>query len=158
MAQTFPDVDISYDANINAPAQATWAAISDFGNWPKWTSSFTNMKIEGDGIDKVGCIRSFESTETKTVYEEEELVKDETNLILKFGLVSAKPATPFIEKQVVSATVVSDGDNKSIVHYIVAITPNVQLPEDEIEKFKEFGKLAYDKMFGDLNNYLKTHQ
>jgi len=158
MAESFPDVVISYDANINASAQATWAAISDFGNWPKWTSSFTNMKIEGDGVDKVGCIRSFQSTETGTLYEERELEKDETNFVLKFGLVSAKPATPFIEKQVVSATVVADGDDKCIVHYIVTITPNVQLPEDKIEKFKGFGKLMYDKMFGDLQNYLKTQQ
>jgi carbon monoxide dehydrogenase subunit G len=157
-SKSFPDILTPYDVTINAPIESVWSCISDFGNWTRWTSSFTNMKIEGDGVDKVGCIRIFQSTETKTIYEEKELEKDNIKHILKFGLVSAQPPTPFIEKQVVSATLEAAGENQTRVHYLVTITPNVQIPEETIKKFQAIGYGTYDKMFGDLKSYLKNKQ
>jgi len=155
--QTFADILTPYDATIKAPIESVWKCISDFGGWTKWTSSFQDMKIEGDGVDQIGSVRKFQSTQTKAVYEEEELEKDNSNHVLKFGLVSSTPGLPFIEKQVVSATLESVGDNETIVHYLVRITPRVQIPEEKIKGFQGIAIRTYDNMFADLDNYLKAH-
>jgi len=154
--QTFPDIFIPYETTINAPIEPVWNCVSDFGGWDKWTSAYTDMKIEGDGVDKAGAKRTFQSAQTKTVYEEEELEKDNVNHVLKFSLLSATPAVPFISHQVVSATLESVGENQTKVHYLVTITPSSLIPDDMIKKVTAILTATYDKMFGDLADHLKT--
>jgi len=156
--QEFPPVIVTYDTTIDAPVEAVWNCISDFGGWCKWTSSFVNMEIEGDGVDRVGCVRKFQSAETKSIYEEREQEKDNVNHVFKFTNVSSSPQIVFLKSQLVTVTVTPDGDNRCSIHYVVDIKTNMLIPEDKVAGFQAMGKKTYDRMFGDLKNYVENNK
>ena len=156
--QDFPPVIVLYDATFNAPIDAVFNCISDFGGWCKWTSSLTDMKIEGDGVDRIGCIRKFQSVESKGTYQEKEEVKDAVNHIFKFSNVSADPPIVFLKSQLVTATLTPDGDDKCSLHYEVVIQTNMQLPEEKVTAFQVWAKKTYDRLFGDLKNFVEKKE
>ena len=152
--QQIPDILVPYETTINAPIQDVWGCLADFGGWARWTASLEWMIIGGDGVEKVGCIRKFQSATSGNTYEEKLLEKDNKNFVLKFCNVSSDPPMPFIEYQLVTGRLEALGKDKTAVHYLVRVTPNVQLPEDKIEAFKKLGTKTYDEMFVDMQKYL----
>ena len=157
-AQTYPDIIIDFDYTFTFPVQTVWEKVADFGGWGKWYPAFGDMILIGDGVDKIGCIRKFTSKFSGTVYEENELEKDSTNYVLRYGTVSEVPHSPFIQDQVVTVTLQSGGESETKLHAKVVITPYVEVSEEQIEKFKTFGLAGYKAMYDSLENYLKAQQ
>ena len=101
MAQTHPEIIIPYEHQFTSPIEQVWPLMADFGGWGKWYPAIDGMYIEGDGIDRIGCVRVIHSALTNFAYEGQVLEKDSDNYIMKYTVTynSFTPSTFLLKKR-----------------------------------------------------------
>ena len=154
--QTFPDFVFPYEASFTNPIDKVWACIEDFAGWGKWYPPLADMKIIGDGIDKVGAIRVVKSAATGITYEEVQRAKDPVEHRVEYGIFKRDPPVPFMKYQIVSAQLVSKGENETQLIGEVIMTPNCELTEEIKENYKALVQGAFKRVYGGLEETLNS--
>ena len=155
---TYPDLVIPFEASFTSPIDKVWACISDFGGWGKWYSHYTECKVIGDGIAKIGAIAKAISAKTNVTYEIVLLVRDPAEHTYTYGVVRRDPHIPWIKNQVNSYCVVSIGENESQVTGTITVTPNCQVSEEAFEQYKSAVLAGFKSLFSGLEEYLNSQK
>lgn len=151
-----PDIVIPFEFPFSFPADTVWPYISNFGGWGIWCTALSDMKIEGDGVERPGAIRKFHSSASDITYREYLIEKNDSKRFMKYGAVSRDPPVPFIQKQIITLQIVPDGKEHSKITGDGRITPNAHVSDDIVEQFKIAGLAAYKFMYGTLETYLQN--
>jgi len=151
---TYPDIIIPYEASFTSPIDKVWACIQDYGGWGKWFSPLADMKIVGDGLDKIGATRISKSSVSGITYEEVQLIKDQTEHIVEYGVVSLTPPVPCMKYQVIRAQLIPAGENATTLVGTAILTPSCHVPEEMVAKYKAIVPASYKKVYSSLEEYL----
>ena len=151
---TSPALTFRFDFSFTSPIEKVWACISDFGGWGKWYPHYSECKIIGDGIDKIGAIRTSTSSKNKVTYESVLLAKDHAEHHLSYVVVRRDPPIPWIKEQLKSYRFVSMGENETKITGTATITPNFQVSDETLGQYEALITAATKSLFGSLEEHL----
>jgi len=148
----------NFEVPFDHPAETVWPHLEDFGGWGKWFPAISNMKIIGDGEDKIGCVRSVRSDLSGIVYEEQQLEKDPSKHALTYSIFKREPPVPCLENVLNALRLEPNGDGKSKLVAVVTLIPAKGADDEDLKKYVANSSKIYDNLFGVLNKFLTNQK
>ncbi|WP_434927366.1 lipoxygenase family protein [Shewanella sp. HL-SH2] len=109
---------------INANIDEVWKVFRAYGEpVMEWWPIYKDLKIEGDGEDKQGCIRVFNTT-TGHFYRESLEQRDDDKKLMVYKLLEIKPSVPTLKTILTTVQFTKKSDTETIVDWSSEIDAN----------------------------------